>query len=131
MSRYGPKTIIHSIKITNARGGSINFGPSIHKGHQANSKFITDEFVIGDEFNFGCPNGEEEENNENNNEEKCLKNKVIIKNYNGKQKEENEAVDEGENKEDKDPNKVEEKEEDLDKLIEKLENLLKRMDDKL
>ncbi|RXI98660.1 hypothetical protein DS745_20310 [Anaerobacillus alkaliphilus] len=60
-----PMTTIGNLKITNVSGGaSLNFGPAIHKGHQANMKIETGEYIIGDEFNFGCP-PEEEENNDN------------------------------------------------------------------
>lgn len=90
----GPQTNIHHISINNARGGSINFGPSIHKGHQANSKFITEELIIGDEFNFGCPqnqetnndnngdNGNDDANEDENNEKKQKRKFKPIKNKN-------------------------------------------------
>ncbi|WP_096199729.1 hypothetical protein [Bacillus sp. FJAT-45350] len=75
MRRSGPYTKIGSIRINNARGGSINFGPTIHKGHQANSKFVTGEYIIGDEFtfNFGPVI---EENGENNNIKEKLKSMI-------------------------------------------------------
>ncbi|MEB1806086.1 MAG: spore germination protein [Bacillaceae bacterium] len=86
MRRYGPYTKIGSFKINEvSKGASINFGPSIHKGLQANSKFQAAEYIIGDEivFDFCKGNGEEnEEENENNEEnEACPKfemNKFVI-----------------------------------------------------
>lgn len=60
-------TTIGNLKITNVSGAaSLNFGPAIHKGHQANMKIETGEYIIGDEFNFGCPPEEDEEDNNNN-----------------------------------------------------------------
>lgn len=62
MNKYGPYTIIHHMKINNlSHGASINYGPTIHKRHQANQKIDADEIIIGDEFNFGCPKDDEEE----------------------------------------------------------------------
>ncbi|MDT8861242.1 hypothetical protein N0O92_13450 [Alkalihalobacillus sp. MEB130] len=59
MKKYGHKTIIHHLSINHISGGaSINYGPTIHKGHQANQKINADEIVIGDEFNFGVINEE-------------------------------------------------------------------------
>ncbi|MFV8828919.1 hypothetical protein [Alkalihalobacterium sp. APHAB7] len=89
MRRYGPFTKIGSFKINEvSKGASINFGPTIHKGHQANSKFQAGEYIIGDEivFDFCKGNGEEnEEENENNEEkEECPKfemNKYMINKY--------------------------------------------------
>jgi hypothetical protein len=67
VKKYEHLTYIGRVKINNiAKGVSINFGPSIHKGYQANSKIYTGEIVIGDEFTFNfCSengNGENEEN---------------------------------------------------------------------
>ncbi|WP_059104087.1 hypothetical protein [Shouchella shacheensis] len=62
MHRYGPQTIIHHLRINNvSSGASINYGPSIHKGLQANMKIVAGEIAIGDEFSFACPEEEEEE----------------------------------------------------------------------
>ncbi len=63
-----------NIKINHvADGASINFGPSIHKGHQANAKIDAGEIIIGDEIIFGnqvnIENNNEENNEENNNQE--------------------------------------------------------------
>ncbi|OLS40901.1 hypothetical protein [Bacillus sp. MRMR6] len=69
MREYGHITNIGRIKINNiSKGVSINFGPAIHKGYQANSKINTGEIVIGDEFTFGCPENGNEENEENGNQ---------------------------------------------------------------
>ncbi len=69
MGIFGPRTFIGRLKINNVKSSSINFGPSIHIGHQANQKIVTGEIVIGDEItiNIGCPKKEKEENGENNN----------------------------------------------------------------
>ncbi|WP_035177507.1 hypothetical protein [Alkalihalobacterium bogoriense] len=68
MKKKGHSTMIRNLTINNiSHGASINYGPTIHKGHQANQKIDTGEIVIGDEFTFGCPN--EEENEENGTEE--------------------------------------------------------------
>ncbi|MDE5413680.1 hypothetical protein [Alkalihalobacterium chitinilyticum] len=104
MRRYGPYTKIGSFKINEvSKGASINFGPSIHKGLQANSKFQAAEYIIGDEivFDFSKGNGEEnEEENDNNEEnEECPKfemNKYVINKC--------EEDDENEDKEDKKKN---------------------------
>lgn len=56
-------TVIGNIKINNiSKGVSINYGPSIHKGYQANSKIETGEMAIGDEYsiNYSNSNGEDE-----------------------------------------------------------------------
>jgi hypothetical protein len=46
-------------KINHISGGaSINYGPSFHKGHQANVKINTDEIAVGDEFTFEYPKKE-------------------------------------------------------------------------
>ncbi|MEW9051599.1 MAG: hypothetical protein AB2392_10620 [Neobacillus sp.] len=66
MKKYNHLTYIGRIKINNiSKGVSINFGPSIHKGYQANSKINTGEYAIGDSFTFGCPENGNEENEEN------------------------------------------------------------------
>ncbi|GAE34312.1 hypothetical protein [Halalkalibacter akibai] len=65
MKKYGHYTGIQNMKITNiSHGASINYGPTIHKGHQANQKIDAGEIVIGDEINIGCP-AEEDEDEEN------------------------------------------------------------------
>ncbi|WP_078553004.1 hypothetical protein [Bacillus alkalicellulosilyticus] len=72
MYRHGPYTSIGSIKINQvSSGASINYGPTIHKGHQANIKFQAGEYIIGDEFVFNFCNNEEtaNENNDNNEED--------------------------------------------------------------
>lgn len=62
------QTKVGSIRVNNMSGGaSINFGPSIHKGLQANVKLNAADVIAGDEFVFGCPEEEEENENENNN----------------------------------------------------------------
>ena len=62
MYRCRPHTIIHHMKINHiASGASINYGPSLHKGLQANMKIKAGEIAIGDEFTFADP---EEENDE-------------------------------------------------------------------
>ncbi|WP_134699369.1 hypothetical protein [Ammoniphilus sp. YIM 78166] len=61
----GPRTTIFNFRIENVTdGGSVNLGPSILKGFQANQKINTGEIAIGDEFLLGCPSpeGNEEEN---------------------------------------------------------------------
>ncbi|MBM4765214.1 spore germination protein [Bacillus sp. B15-48] len=81
MKDRGPITFIGKLKINNiSHSGSINFGPSIHFGHQANSKINNGEIIIGDEFAFGCPEEEEENNNENENNNNEL-NEIHKKNF--------------------------------------------------
>jgi len=53
MSKPGHVNRITYKKINHiSSGASINYGPSFHKGHQANVKINTDEIAIGDEFTF-------------------------------------------------------------------------------
>ncbi len=86
-----PMTFIGNLKITNVSGGaSLNFGPAIHKGHQANMKIETGEYIIGDEFNIGCP-PEEDNENDNGNDNKKKKDKPM---YDGELEEEYEYEDE-------------------------------------
>ncbi|MFE8700131.1 spore gernimation protein [Cytobacillus sp. FJAT-54145] len=67
MKRYTHITNIGKIKVSNvSHGASVNYGPAIHKGYQANVKLVTDQLAIGDEFTFGCPN--EQENGEDDSE---------------------------------------------------------------
>jgi len=69
MRRCSHITNIGSIRInTVSQGASINYGPTIHKGHQGNQKIVTGEYIIGDEFNFNFGT-QVEENNEENEEE--------------------------------------------------------------
>ncbi|WP_216828677.1 spore germination protein [Alkalihalobacterium elongatum] len=105
MRRYGPFTNIGCFKINQvSKGASINFGPTIHKGHQANSKFQAAEYIIGDEiaFNF-CKNDEENEENgeENNEENECPKfemNKYIINKFEDEEEDNENNEDEDEEK---------------------------------
>lgn len=65
MVNFGFRTTIFNFSIENVTdGGSVNFGPSILKGFQANQKINTGEIAIGDEFSLGCPpeEGNEDEN---------------------------------------------------------------------
>lgn len=107
MRRYGPFTKIGSFKINEvSKGASINFGPTIHKGHQANSKFQAGEYIIGDEivFDFCKGNSEEnEEENENNeeNEEfpKFEMNKYVINKFENEDKNNEDEDDDEQDKE--------------------------------
>ncbi|GAB3794252.1 hypothetical protein [Virgibacillus kimchii] len=53
MKKFGHVNRIAFKKINKVSGGaSINYGPSFHKGHQANVNIVTDQLAIGDEFTF-------------------------------------------------------------------------------
>ncbi|MBU8906380.1 hypothetical protein [Desertibacillus haloalkaliphilus] len=82
MRKYRHQTNIHHLSINHARGGSINFGPSIHKGHQANSKFVAGEYIIGDEFNICCPPKENENDEETNSPIESVSEKAIEQLFN-------------------------------------------------
>ncbi|WP_164215813.1 hypothetical protein [Virgibacillus sp. YIM 98842] len=77
MKKEGHANRILCNKINHISGGaSINYGPSFHKGLQANVKINTGEIAIGDEFTF---QGSEEENNaEDNAQQKKQKGKFRI-----------------------------------------------------